>query len=141
MMKMKLPKIRQKCPVKMVNEMFSNIIIYTNLFYGVSMRARDRSKYLIIGSFNKFDGHSSDLPHWELGLLNGYLLRLLSVHVLILKLAFYSTPTLFVLNRGLIKSRMSEHRKIEGCTHIVVIFDHNLRRIIRIGCLFENHPT
>ena len=96
-------------------------LIFISLFdYGGSTRAGNIKILLGLGDFGNFSGHYSQFHDQELGYLHVHPLRHSGTHNM--------------------KSEKDHLRQSMGQKPIC-LFENKLKIIIRIGCLFENHPT
>ena len=103
-------------------------LIFSSLFdYGGSTRAGNIKILLGLGDFGNFSGHYSQFHDQGSGYLQVHPLRHSDTHNLLARLVWYKT-IFFTLKKDLTKSD-------------ICLFEHKKKIIIRIGCLFENHPT
>lgn len=139
-MMMKMMKVKRlKCLESNYVLVILYYLIFTSLFNdGVSTRACITKDLVVLGSFENISGHYSQILYQQLGYLHVHPLRLLSAHDLLSQIVWHNA-TPFIL-KILINSKKGQHRQIRGQT-CIEFFKHNLKRITRIGCLFENHPT
>ena len=106
-------------------------LIFISIFnHGFSTRAGNIRILFELGSFEIISGHHCEIRYEKLGYLNVYPLRLLLAHDLLSTLGWYDSILFY----------KAQYRQIRGRMHLG-FFDHNLNRIIRMGGLFENHPT
>ena len=135
-MKRKVKYVKRKSVQMMkIFNLISVLVLYITFFiyYGVSTRPCDFKFLLVSGSFENVSWHDFPKLYRNTDFLQVDPLRLLLAHDRLYAI-------IFKLSKDLVTAKRDRNRQIRRQTD-VDFFDHNLNRIIRMGCLFENHPT